>query len=314
MKKRKLGKTNLLVSEIGFGCRSIGGKKPHEANTIFSDISKENAEQIIDFAIESGINTFDTSDSYSTGRSEIRLGESISKRRSDVYIFTKGGTEFLNETKTKSRTNLSPEYLLNSLNNSLKRLQTDYVDLFQTHGIPKLEDVEGIITAFEKIKSENKARYCGISIGNAISRGLELIDYDFIDCIQISFSLINRDALDELIPKCFKKGIGIIVSRPLNEGFLSDFIIKKHFFDYDLRKTYSEDRLNNFQKKLDSLKFLQKLNLPLPKIAISYILSNDMISTCIPSSNSIEQLSSNIQATNIEIDPELIKKINSISN
>ena len=191
MKRRRLGKTNLMVSEIGFGCRSIGGKKSNEEGTVFSNISKQNAQKILDYAIKSGVNVFDTSDSYSTGRSEIRLGEAIQKKRSEINIFTKAGTEFLNDSKTLSRTNLSSNYLLNSLDKSLKRLKIDYVDLFQTHGIPENKDIGEIVKAFDKMKSENKARFCGISIGNAISRGLELIDYDFIDCIQLSLSLIN---------------------------------------------------------------------------------------------------------------------------
>jgi aryl-alcohol dehydrogenase-like predicted oxidoreductase len=310
MKRRRLGKTNLMVSEIGFGCRSIGGKKSNEEGTVFSNISKQNAQKILDYAIKSGVNVFDTSDSYSTGRSEIRLGEAIQKKRSEINIFTKAGTEFLNDSKTLSRTNLSSNYLLNSLDKSLKRLKIDYVDLFQTHGIPENKDIGEIVKAFDKMKSENKARFCGISIGNAISRGLELIDYDFIDCIQLSLSLINTDALKELIPKCYKKDIGIIVSRPLAEGFLRDFKIQKFFPKDDLRSKYSEEKLNEIQKKIQSLTFLKELELPLHKIAISYILNNKMISTCIPSSNSIEQLSSNIDTTKIILDSKILNKIN----
>jgi aryl-alcohol dehydrogenase-like predicted oxidoreductase len=311
MKKRRLGKTNLMVSEIGFGCRSIGGKKINEHDTVFSNISKENAEKLLKFAIESGINVFDTSDSYSSGRSEIRLGEAIHGHRSDVYVFTKAGTEFLNNSKSSSRTNLSFDYLLSSLKKSLERLDTDYVDLFQTHGIPQNQkDIEEIVKTFEKMKSENMARYCGISIGNAISKGLELIDYNFVDCLQLSFSLINTEALKELIPKCHKKNIGIIVNRPLAEGFLGDFNMKKNFSQDDFRSNYSKEKIISIQNKLDSLQFLKDLYLPLNKIAIAYILNNPMISTCIPSSNSIKQLSLSIAASDIKLDPKIIKQIN----
>lgn len=311
MKKRRLGKTNLMVSEIGFGCRSIGGKKTDENDTIFSNISKEHAEQILKFALDSGVNVFDTSDSYSSGRSEIRLGEAIHEHRSEVHIFTKAGTEFLNDSKSSSRTNLSYDYLLSSLDKSLERLGTDYVDLFQTHGMPQTQkDIEEIIKTFEKMKSENKAHFCGISIGNAISKGLELINYDVVDCLQLSFSLINTEALKELIPKCYEKNIGIIVNRPLAEGFLGDFTMKKKFSQDDFRSNYSKDKIGNIQEKLNSIQFLKDLNLPLDKIAIAYILNNPMISTCIPSANSIKQLSSIIEASEIKLDSNILSKIN----
>jgi aryl-alcohol dehydrogenase-like predicted oxidoreductase len=313
VKKRRLGKTNLMISEVGFGGRSLGGKKENEQDTIFCNLSEQNAEKLIKYAVKMGINVFDTSNSYSSGQSEIRIGQALRDVREDVHIFTKAGTEFLNDTKTLSRTNLSFNHLTNSLDKSLSRLQTDYVDVFQTHGIPKAKDIDQIIKTFDKMKSENKSRFCGISIGNAISKGIELVEYDFIDCIQLSFSLINRDPLKELIPKCNKKNIGIIVNRPLEEGFLSNFKIKEKFSKNDYRSKYSLEKLCNIKKQIEYIHFLQELNIPLNQIAISYILSNKQISTCIPSSNSIEQLIGNINSTELNLDSKIINKINSLN-
>jgi|TARA_B110000495_G_C23036882_1_gene619589 myo-inositol catabolism protein IolS len=312
MKNRRLGKTGLMISEVGFGGRSLGGKKENEMNTVFCNLREKDAKNLITNAIKLGINLFETSDSYSSGQSEIRIGEALLDVRENVHIFTKAGTEFLNKEKTLSRTNLSFNYLTNSLDESLTRLQTDYVDVFQTHGIPNVQDVDQIIKTFDKMKSENKARFCGISIGNAISKGLELIEYDFIDCIQLSFSLINRDALKELIPKCHKKNIGVIVNRPLGEGFLGNFTIKQNFSKDDFRSKYSLEKLSKIKKQLESLSFLKYLDMPLSQIALSYILQNDQISTCIPSSNSIQQLIQNVKSTEITLDSKLIDKINSL--
>ena len=310
MKKRRLGKTNLIVSEIGLGCRSIGGRQSNTRGSAFADISEEEAQKLIKFAIDSGINVFDTADSYSTGQSEIRLGKAVAGQRSEVYIFTKAGKVSQIDQNTSSTTNLSFNHLLDSLDKSLKRLNMDYVDLFQTHTIPKTEtEIEDVAKAFYKIKSENKARFCGISIGNGINDGLRLIDCDFIDCIQVSFSMMNKDALNELIPKFYKNDIGIIVSRPLAEGFLAKFDCKKQFDVNDLRSTYSSEKIENIEKKIKTLEFLKETKYPLNQIAIKYILSHDQISTCIPSSNSIEQLISNLNSTKTNLEPNLLNKI-----
>jgi len=299
-----------MVSEIGLGCRSIGGRQFNTRGSAFADISEEKAQKLIKFTIESGINVFETADSYSAGQSEIRLGKGVAEQRSEVYIFTKAGTVSPRQPNIPTKTNLSFNYLLDSLDKSLKRLNMDYVDLFQTHGIPKTEtEIEDVAKAFYKIKSENKARFCGISVGNGINDGLKLIDYDFIDCIQVSFSMINKDALNELIPKFYKNDIGIIVSRPLAEGFLAKFDCKKQFDVNDLRSTYSSEKIENIEKKIKKLEFLKETKHPLNQIAIQYILSHDQISTCIPSSNSIEQLISNLNATKINLELNLLNKI-----
>jgi len=311
MKKRKLGKTNLMVSEIGFGCRSLGGKLTiNGIGTTFANLTFTNACKLINAAINSGITVFDTADSYSFGNSEKRLGEIIKGRRDDLQIFTKAGAIPSGDQNRTFEIDLSYNHLLAAVDRSLKRLHIEYVDLFQTHAVPTSElEIEDVSKAFDKMKAENKIRYCGISVGNSIQKGIEILEYDFIDCIQVSLSMINKDALEELIPKAKKKRIGIIINRPLSEGFLSSFKIKKNRKKTDIRYRYSKNKLLEISKKINKLNFLKKEQFRLSQIALKYVLSKKEISTCIISSNTLKQLKANISSTEIPMKEKILKKI-----
>jgi len=306
--KRKLGNTKLSVSEIGLGCRSIGGNIIiNGKGTTFANISFENAQKIINKAIDLGITVFDTSDSYSLGNSEKRLGDIVKKKRNEIQIFTKAGSII---TPKNSEIDLSYNHLIAALNRSLKRLQTSYVDLFQTHTFPRTdEEVNSVRNTFDFLKSENKINYCGISVGNNIQKGIEILQQDFVDCLQVSFSMINKNALDELLPLAYKKGVGIIVNRPLAEGFLSTFQTKKITNNFDLRSNYSKERITDITTKLKNLSFLKKEKFLLNQIAIKYVLSKKEVSTCLISSNTEKQLLDNVSSTHISIKPEILRKI-----
>jgi len=298
-KKRRLGRTNLMVSEIGFGCRSLGGEVTINGIGItFANITFDSARRLVNEAINSGITVFDTADSYSLGNSEKRLGKIIKENRDALQIFTKGGAIPLGDSNRSFEIDLSYNHLLASIDRSLKRLQTKYVDLFQTHAVPINElEIESVSKVFDKMKAENKISYCGISVGNNIEKGIDILKHDFVDCIQVSLSMINKNALDELIPKAYKKRIGIIINRPLSEGFLSSFKIKKHRKKTDARYRYSEDRVLEISKKIKKLNFLKKEKFRLNQIALKYILSKKEISTCIISSNTLRQLKDNISSS-----------------
>jgi len=135
---RNLGKSNLKVSEIGVGCWPLGGLSTvNGVTTTYGDVSEENANKIIKSAFELGVNAFDTADSYSLGNSEKRLGNAVKEFRSEIHIFTKAGAVPSNDKPFGI--DLSYQHLKTSLNRSLSRLQTDYVDLFQTHKAPQTE-------------------------------------------------------------------------------------------------------------------------------------------------------------------------------
>jgi len=315
LKKRKLGRTDLWVSEIGLGCSQLGGQSTiNEIPLTWSNVNEKTAEKIITTALECGINIFDTADTYSLGNSERRLGKAIKERRSEVYIFTKGGSVPSYKKPSPFEIDLSHNHLMASIDRSLKRLGTDYVDLFQTHYIPYSEkEYINVEKTFNEIKAQGKARYCGVSLSSEYERGIDLIERGIVDVIQLTFSLLDFEPVKKLLPLAKKKGIGVIASKPLAQGFLTE----KYGYEASFPKTDSRSRLgtNEIKEKLEKCKkfqFLTNETRSMNQIAISYILSRSEVSTCIPGANSVNQVISNVQSSNILLTFDEIKKIDEV--
>ena len=315
IKKRQLGKTNLLVSEISLGGFQLGEKTiiNNNSNTSFGGMNEENSIKLIQKAVELGINTFDTADVYSLGNSEHRLGIALKDVRNKVNIFTKAG----NIISNPARNDISYHHLMAAIDRSLDRLQTDYIDLFQIHTPPRTEkefsDVERV---FSELRSENKSRFCGISVGIRYDMGLEIIRRGIADSIQIYFSLIDPKPLRKLLPLAKKYNVGIIVAEPIAQGLLSNKYKLGHIFpDTDLRSNgYTTELLEKKLKRVKQFEFLINENRTLSQAALAYILSRDEISTCIPGAKSIEQLQSNISSKDIELNKVELNKIKTIQD
>lgn len=303
------------VSEIGLGCRSLGGLTIiNKIPTTFGNLNEKSALKIIRHALNLGINTFDTADTYSLGNSEKRLGVALHEYRSEVKIFTKAGA-IVSLAYPPYEIDLSHNYLLTALNRSLKRLKTNYVDLFQTHAAPKNEkDFKNIEKAFAKVKSEGKALFCGVTIGRNYEMGIELIKRGLVDALQITFSILDPKAIEELLPLAKKNGVGIIVNRPLAEGLLTDEYYNRKFGQDDFRSRYSNKILQEQLNKIKLINSIKDGSMSLSQIAIVYVLNREEISLCIPGSSSVAQLKSNVEATNFVLDNNKLEKITSIQN
>ena len=313
IKKRKLGKTDLNVSEIGLGGWQLGSptKINDKPGMAFGGLDENTALKIINTALELGINTFDTADVYSLGNSEFRLGKALKEYRSDVNIFTKAG----NVPGNPSTTDMSYHHLMSAIDRSLDRLQTDYVDLFQLHIPPQTEeDFANVEKAFREIKSEGKARYCGVSIGIHYEKGIKIIERNLVDTIQLYFTLIDPKPLKELFPLAKKNKIGIIIAEPLAQGLLTNKYKPDHIFPKDDIRFHSYDP-KLLQMKLErsqQFKFLINNNRTLNQAALSYVLSREEVSTCIPGSKSVEQLKSNAIASQVMLSVDELEKIKKI--
>jgi len=317
--KRKLGKTDLLVSEIGLGGYQLGGfSKINEIPTSFGDMDEETAINIINTAMDLGINTFDTSDFYSLGKSEIRLGQAVKKYRNKVNLFTKaGGVVSYSDIHSDIavQIDLSYHHLMASLDRSLKRLGIDFVDVFQIHKAPQSEeDFQNVERAFHKIKSEEKSRYCGVSVGINYDAGIELMKRGLVDTLQIYFSLIDPIPLNELLPMAKQEGVGIIVAEPLGQGLLTGKYPSEYVFSHsDIRHhVYDSNLLRKKLKKSQEFQFLVNENRNASQVALSYVLSRDEVSTCIPGVKSVDQLKSNSFASEIKLSDEELEKIKNI--
>jgi len=315
---RNLGKTGLKVSEIGLGCWELGGNLTINSIPLtYGNVNEKSAVEIIKKALELGINTFDTADIYSLGNSEIRLKKALENHRGKVNIFTKGGVIPANNFPLPTDVDLSYNYLLSAINRSLKRLDIKKVELFQAHKPPRneIEFIE-LKRFFKKIKEDDKASFCGVSIGLDCNKGIELINRGIVDTLQVYFSLIDFKPTIDLFKLAKKNNIGIIVAEPLAQGFLTGEFQKNHkFAENDIRRiSFSDKQIAEKIKRANQFKFLLKPNRNLSQVAISYILSRNEVSLCIPGTKSKKHLISNVNSFRLKLSNDELKQINEIQN
>lgn len=318
MNYRKLGKTKLTVSEIGLGCWELGGETTiNNIPMTYGKVSEKNASKIIQTAIQMGINTFDTADSYSLGNSEKRLGNEIKNFKKKINIFTKAGIIAASNSPLPVEIDLSEEYLISSIKRSLSRLNKKKIELFQAHKPPKNEkEIKQLEKTFRKIKEENLASFCGVSIGLEYEIGKKLIDNGFVDTLQLYFSMIDYKPTIELLAHAKKNNVGIIIASPLGQGFLAGKYKEDHKFEKnDIRHiTYSKKIIKERIKKANQFKFLTNKNRSIAQIGIAYVLSKKEVSLCIPGSSSPKHVISNASASKIKLTNDELKHIKEIQD
>lgn len=200
-----LGKSELKISRIGFGCMSL-------------DPNNSRCEDIIHQAINGGINYFDTADLYNKGQNEIMLGRAFLGRRNKLILATKVGNQWRSDGSGWDW-NPSKEYILSSIDQSLKRLQTDYIDLYQLHGGTIEDPIDDVIEAFELLKSSGKIRYYGISsIRQNVIR--EYVNRSSIVSVMMQYSLLDRRPEDEMLSFLKENHIGVLARGSIAKGLL----------------------------------------------------------------------------------------------
>ncbi|MFJ7828683.1 aldo/keto reductase [Peribacillus sp. NPDC097206] len=276
MKKRRLGNSDLLVSEIGLGCMSLG-------------TDQKKAAEIVKAALHEGINYFDTADLYDFGVNEEIVGESLKPVRDQVYIATKVGNRWT-ENKEGWSWDPSGDYIKTAVKDSLKRLGTDYIDLYQLHGGTIEDNLEETIEAFEDLKKEGLIRYYGISSirPNVIKAFVENSD---IDSVMMQYSLLDRRP-EEWMPLLENKQVSIIARGPLAKGLLSEKMLNKASEDGYLDYSYQalKDLLPQLKEEISG----KKLN----AVALQYVLSNQCVASAVAGASTVQQLRENCQAAN----------------
>lgn len=278
MKKRQLGNSDLFVTEMGLGCMSLG-------------TSEAEAMRIIDEAIDLGINFFDTADLYDYGLNEEFVGKSLKGKRDQIVLTTKVGNRWTEE-KNGWSWDPSKAYIKAEVKESLRRLQTDYIDLYQLHGGTIEDPIDEAIEAFEELKKEGIIRYYGISsIRPNVIR--EYAKRSNIVSVLMKYSLLNRRP-EEWFPILNEHQISVIARGPLAKGILTDNNARKiervKEKDY---LSYSYDELNT---TLESVKKVIGEN-SLTETAIQYCLHNETVAAVIPGASSIQQLQANVRAS-----------------
>ena len=298
MKYRKLGKTGLEVSVIGVGTDQFSGGwgKMFSQNEVNNILCK---------ARELGINFLDTAECYGSHLSETMIGNAINKNRDEWIIATKFGHKY--EKFNNRISDFSPKGVMKQLNDSLKSLNTDYVDIYQFHSgnYTELNQNELWDILNEQVKA-GRIKHLGISLVNSavISDDLSQIEYAKkigIEIIQIVYNRLYKKAMEKVIPYCTKHNFGIIGRAPLAKGFLSGKYAPGFVFpENDKRSSENKTQTLNQLKLVQEIKKNEALNgIDMTQWALAWCLKNPAITTIIPGCKNIKQIKQNAKSVEL---------------
>jgi len=297
MEYRRLGKTNFNISAISLGTWQVGGRWG-------SGFDNENAEKIINSAIDSGINFIDTADVYGSGLSEKAVGKVVRSRKEKVYIATKCGRKL----DPHINASYQPEVLRKFVEESLKNIGTEAIDLIQLHcPPPEVFYRPEIFELFDKLKSEGKILNLGVSV-EKIEEGLKAIEYPNVTAIQIIFNIFRQRPSELFFKEAAKKDVGIIVRVPLASGLLTGKFTESTKFDPKDHRNFNRDGAY-FDKGetfagvdyTAGIEAVQKLLEVFPEkdlisVALKWILMFREVSCIIPGASNPSQVLTNIRA------------------
>ncbi len=300
MEKRQIGNSDLLVSKMGLGCMSLGTEE-------------KGAKEVVQHALENGINYLDTADLYDFGQNEEIVGNAIRDVRNDIILATKVGNRW-NDVEDGWHWDPSKSYIKSAVKDSLSRLKVDYIDLYQLHGGTIEDQFDETIEAFEELKKEGLIRHYGISSirPNVIKQFLSKAS---IESVMMQYSLLDRRP-EEWMELLDENNVSIVARGPLAKGLLSEKMLSKAsakmkengYLDY----SYSElqETIKSIHNKMGDKRRMNEL-------ALQFILSHKSVAAVIPGASSVQQLQENINAVNAgPLSPEeigMLKQLTKLS-
>lgn len=296
LSRRVLGKSGIKVSEIGFGLWAAGGDAwgPTEDQKILD---------AIDYALDQGVNFYDTADVYGGGHSEELLGKAMQGRREQFIVATKiGWFDFDGEEGKSAYTTV--DKLIAGVESNLRRLDTDYIDIIQSHIDFRDPTMEIFLEGFQKLQKAGKVKAYGVSTS----------DFDYLQAfsqdgncatLQIDYSILNRTAEEKILPYCQEQEIGVIVRGALAMGILTGkFTPETRFPEGDFRRRWHEndDEYQTFLNDLQTVEELEPLaqDRSLAQLALQFVLAHPAVSTVIPGIKNTKQAQANIEAGQLE--------------
>ncbi|PLY10157.1 MAG: aldo/keto reductase [Arcobacter sp.] len=309
MKYNQLGTTGLKVSNISLGTMTFG-----------AEADKKESIKMFNICKDSGINLFDCANKYANGESEIILGECISSCRDEVIITTKAGSRVTDEINSLGT---SRKHLMLELEKSLKRLNTDYIDIYFLHYFDSYTSIEDSMRFLDEAIKQGKILYSGVSNWAAwqIMKSIHISKSNLlnkIDCIQPMYSLIKRQAEVEIFPLAQDQQLGVMTYSPIGSGLLTgkyeeiDKNSSARLYDkkyYNQR--YSSETYYDTARKF--CKFAKENDYEPSALAISWAASNEAVSSSIIGARNCAQLSPNLESIKIDMTKELRDEISSLS-
>ncbi|MFC5407363.1 aldo/keto reductase [Cohnella soli] len=312
MEYRKLGKNGPLVSVIGFGSWAVGGGG-WEGSWGFQD--DRLSIQSIRCALDAGINFFDTAPAYGLGHSETILGKALKSNRNNVVIATKCGLVW--DTEKKITKDVSYASVIQQAEASLRRLDTDYIDLLLVHWPDNATPIDETLLAMQKLVQDGKVRYIGVSNFNIrlLNKSLAVCH---LDALQPPYSVLRPAAETDLLPHCLNNGIGVIAYSPLASGLLSGkYTTDSRFTPEDWRSRSSWHIRQGLQKNLARVEKLKpiasELRITLPQLAIAYILAHPALTSALIGTRATDHILSLLPASEIKLSPSVISEVRKIA-
>jgi len=312
MKYMKLGKQGPVVSTIGFGAWAIGGMN-------WGKTDDKVSIKALNEAIDHGVTFIDTADIYGYGHSEELISGVIRERgKNNFIVATKAGNDFYNATEADDKgygpikQTYSKEYLISAAEKSLTRLNLDTLDILQLHSpdLKHLETDEPWL-ALEQLKRDGKIKHAGLSIQSfKENEQAHLLDLhaDILDCIQVRYNLLEREAEEQLFPKAIEHGIGVIVRIPLLFGLLTGKFSSNSSFGQDdhRRMNLSASNLELYLKKLERYKplFDYYKDQSMTQVSLRFCISHPACQTAIPGAKTAQQVLENSTASDLGPIPE----------
>ncbi len=313
MKYRNLGKSGLKVSEISLGSWLTYG----------NSVEKERAVNTIEKAYDLGINSFDTANAYATGEAEKIVGPALNNYPRDSYVLaTKAYWPMGDGPNDKG---LSRKHVYEQVQQSLKRLNHDYVDIFYCHRFDQETPLEETLRTIDDLVRQGKILYAGVSewAANQIVEGLRVQDKFLLDHLVVNqpiYNMFNRYIEDNVVPTVQNNGMGLIVFSPLAQGLLTGKYRKGQEIPKDSRAADSSSNSgikemltdNNLEKVEKLIKIADQLNISMPQLALAWILHQPGISSALIGASKPEQVEENIKAVDVELSNDVLESIEEI--
>ncbi len=321
MQYRSLGKTGFSISEVSLGTWQVGGKWG-------SGFDDENADRILNEAIDKGINFIDTADVYEDGNSEAAVGRVVGSRSERVYVATKCGRKISPHTSE----GYTPERLRGFVEESLRNTGMESLDLIQLHCPPtEVYYRPEIFEEFDRLRDEGKILNLGVSV-EKVEEGLKAVEYPNVATVQIIFNLLRRRPAELFFDRAAEKNVGIIVRVPLASGLLSGKFTRDSSFAPGDHRNFNRDGSAfdvgetfaglDFETGIDIVEEIKNIYEDfgielsagsLAQQAIRWILTHPQVSTVIPGASKLEQLRSNLEAAELpDLPKELMEELQSL--
>lgn len=300
MEKRPLGKQGIIASQLGLGCMGM--------SEFYGVADDAESLRLLDEALELGVNFWDTADMYGPFKNELLIANALKGKRNKIVLATKFGIVREGENFATRSLNGKPAYVQSACEASLKRLDTDYIDLYYLHRKDPNTPIEETVGAMGRLVEQGKVRGIGLSeVSSATLRKAHAVHP--ISALQTEYSLWSRDPEDELLATCKELGIAFVPYSPLGRGFLTGQI--KNFNDFepdDYRRFSPRFQGENFQKNVDLVKYLEIMagakNCTASQLALAWVMTKGDYIFPIPGTKKSKYLKENIESVNIKFNAD----------